>query len=78
MRKSLLLLLILALTTAFLATAKTIEIGFNSTDLKNAPYKLDGNFFEITNSEVTLMAKGLNQNKSIGISKSGQIFLRLQ
>lgn len=74
MRKSLLLLLILALTTAFLATAKTIEINFTSTDLKNAPYKLDGNFFEITNSEVTLMAKGLNQNKSIGISKADKSF----
>lgn len=36
MRKSLLLLLILALTTAFLATAKTIEIGFNSTDLNSS------------------------------------------
>lgn len=74
MRKSLLLLLILALTTAFLATAKTIEINFTSADLKNAPYKLDGNFFEITNSEVTLMAKGLNQNKSIGISKADKSF----
>lgn len=74
MRKSLPLLLILALTTAFLATAKTIEINFTSADLKNAPYKLDGNFFEITNSEVTLMAKGLNQNKSIGISKADKSF----
>lgn len=74
MRKSLLLLLILALTTAFLATAKTIETNFTSADLKNAPYKLDGNFFEITNSEVTLMAKGLNQNKSIGISKADKSF----
>lgn len=36
MRKSLLLLLILALTTAFSATAKTIEIGFNSTDLNSS------------------------------------------
>lgn len=74
MRKSLLLLLILALTTAFLATAKTIEINFTSADLKNAPYKLDGNFFEITNSEVTLMAKGLNKNKSIGVSKADKSF----
>lgn len=74
MRKSLLLLLILALTTAFSATAKTIEINFTSADLKNAPSKLDGNFFEITNSEVTLMAKGLNQNKSIGISKADKSF----
>ena len=74
MRKSLLLLLILALTTAFSATAKTIEINFTNADLKNAPSKLDGNFFEITNSEVTLMAKGLNQNKSIGISKADKSF----
>lgn len=36
MRKSLLLLLILALTTAFAAPAKTIEIGFNSTDLNSS------------------------------------------
>lgn len=35
MRKSLLLFLILALTTAFAAPAKTIEIGFNSTDLNS-------------------------------------------
>ena len=35
MRKSLLLFLILALTTAFAAPAKTIEIGFNSTDLSS-------------------------------------------
>ena len=35
MRKSLLLLLILALTTAFAVPAKTIEIGFNSTDLSS-------------------------------------------
>lgn len=74
MRKSLLLLLILALTTAFAVPAKTIEINFTSADLKNAPSKLDGNFFEITNSEVTLMAKGLNQNKSIGISKADKSF----
>lgn len=74
MRKSLLLLLILALTTAFAVLAKTIEINFTSADLKNAPSKLDGNFFEITNSEVTLMAKGLNQNKSIGISKADKSF----
>lgn len=74
MRKSLLLFLILALTTAFAAPAKTIEINFTSADLKNAPSKLDGNFFEITNSEVTLMAKGLNQNKSIGISKADKSF----
>lgn len=74
MRKSLLLLLILALTTAVAVPAKTIEINFTSADLKNAPYKLDGNFFEITNSEVTLMAKGLNQNKSIGISKADKSF----
>ena len=74
MRKSLLLLLILALTTAVAVPAKTIEINFTSADLKNAPSKLDGNFFEITNSEVTLMAKGLNQNKSIGISKADKSF----
>lgn len=74
MRKSLLLLLILALTTAFAVPAKKIEINFTSADLKNAPSKLDGNFFEITNSEVTLMAKGLNQNKSIGISKADKSF----
>lgn len=74
MRKSLLLLLILALTTAFAVPAKTIEINFTSADLKNAPYKLDGNFFEITNSEVTLMAKGLNKNKSIGVSKADKSF----
>lgn len=74
MRKSLLLLLILALTTAFAVPAKTIEINFTNADLKNAPSKLDGNFFEITNSEVTLMAKGLNQNKSIGISKADKSF----
>lgn len=74
MRKPLLLLLILALTTAFAVPAKTIEINFTSADLKNAPSKLDGNFFEITNSEVTLMAKGLNQNKSIGISKADKSF----
>lgn len=74
MRKSLLLLLILALTTAVTVPAKTIEINFTSADLKNAPSKLDGNFFEITNSEVTLMAKGLNQNKSIGISKADKSF----
>lgn len=36
MRKSLLLLLILALTTAFAVPAKTIEIGFNSTDLNSS------------------------------------------
>lgn len=36
MRKSLLLFLILALTTAFAAPAKTIEIGFNSTDLNSS------------------------------------------
>lgn len=35
MRKSLLLFLILALTTAFAVPAKTIEIGFNSTDLSS-------------------------------------------
>ncbi len=74
MRKSLLLLLILALTTAFAVPAKTIEINFTSADLKNAPSKLDGNFFEITNSEVTLMAKGLNKNKSIGVSKADKSF----
>lgn len=74
MRKSLLLFLILALTTAFAAPAKTIEINFTSADLKNAPSKLDGNFFEITNSEVTLMAKGLNKNKSIGVSKADKSF----
>lgn len=74
MRKSLLLFLILALTTAFAAPAKTIEIGFNSTDLKNAPSKLGGNFFEITNSEVTLMAKGLNKSKNIGVSKADKSF----
>ncbi len=74
MRKSLLLLLILALTTAVAVPAKTIEINFTSADLKNAPSKLDGNFFEITNSKVTLMAKGLNQNKSIGISKADKSF----
>ena len=74
MRKSLLLFLILALTTAFAVPAKTIEINFTSADLKNAPSKLDGNFFEITNSEVTLMAKGLNKNKSIGVSKADKSF----
>ncbi len=74
MRKSLLLLLILALTTAFAVPAKTIEINFTSADLKNAPSKLDGNFFEITNSEVTLMARGLNKNKSIGVSKANKSF----
>lgn len=36
MRKSLLLLLILALTTAVAVPAKTIEIGFNSTDLNSS------------------------------------------
>lgn len=36
MRKSLLLFLILALTTAFAVPAKTIEIGFNSTDLNSS------------------------------------------
>lgn len=36
MRKSLLLLLILALTTAFAVPAKKIEIGFNSTDLNSS------------------------------------------
>lgn len=36
MRKSLPLLLILALTTAFAVPAKTIEIGFNSTDLNSS------------------------------------------
>lgn len=74
MRKSLLLLLILALTTAFAVPAKTIEINFTSTDLKNAPSKLGGNFFEITNSEVTLMAKGLNKSKNIGVSKADKSF----
>ena len=74
MRKSLLLLLILALTTAFAVPAKTIEINFTSADLKNAPSKLGGNFFEITNSEVTLMAKGLNKSKNIGVSKADKSF----
>ena len=74
MRKSLLLLLILALTTAFAVSAKTIEINFTSADLKNAPSKLGGNFFEITNSEVTLMAKGLNKSKNIGVSKADKSF----
>ena len=74
MRKSLLLLLILALTTAVAVPAKTIEINFTSADLKNAPSKLDGNFFEITNSEVTLMAKGLNKSKNIGVSKADKSF----
>lgn len=74
MRKSLLLLLILALTTAFAVPAKTIEINFTSADLKNAPSKLGGNFFEIANSEVTLMAKGLNKSKNIGVSKADKSF----
>lgn len=74
MRKSLLLLLILALTTAVAVPAKTIEINFTSADLKNAPSKLGGNFFEITNSEVTLMAKGLNKSKNIGVSKADKSF----
>lgn len=74
MRKTLLLFIILALTTAFAAPAKTIEINFTNNDLKNAPNKLDGNFFEISNSEVTLMVKGLNKSKSIGISSATKSF----
>jgi len=36
--------------------------------------KLGGNFFEIANSEVTLMAKGLNKSKNIGVSKADKSF----
>lgn len=83
MRKSLLLFLILALTTAFAAPAKTIEIGFTSANLSNAPSKLGGDFFEITAGEATLMVKGLNgkrikQKQKYWCIKCSQIFLRLQ
>lgn len=74
MRKSLLLFLILALTTAFAAPAKTIEIGFTSANLSNAPSKLGGDFFEITAGEATLMVKGLNKSKSIGVSSAAKSF----
>lgn len=75
MRKSLLLFLILALTTAFAAPAKTIEIGFTSAEMANAPSSLNNTFFEIPNSEVTLMAKGMiKSTNQIGIAKASKSF----
>ena len=75
MRKSLLLFIILALTTAFAAPAKTIEIGFTSAEMVNAPSSLTNIFFEIPNSEVTLMAKGMiKSTKQIGIAKASKSF----
>ncbi len=75
MRKSLLLFTILALTSAFAAPAKTIEIGFTSAEMVNAPSSLTNTFFEIPNSEVTLMAKGMiKSTKQIGIAKASKSF----
>ena len=75
MRKTLLLSFVLALLTAFTAPAKTIEINFTSDEMANAPSSLSNTFFEIPNSEVTLMAKGmLKSNKQIGIAKANKSF----